>query len=98
MFDPEQFRNIAGDILRRGSRPVHCRTAIGRAYYGAFLVARELLLPHFAVPRSDDVHEAVTRLLGRSGRSELKRIGQQLRDLRRMRNKADYDMNYLPVE
>ena len=61
-MDPERFQTLSGRLLHReGKDAAGCRTAIGRCYYAAFHVARQLLAPHFNL-RNDDIKEVSTRL------------------------------------
>lgn len=69
------------------------RSAISRSYYSAFLEAREKLeqLPHIRVPRKS-AHDAVTKAFLWADADLNKRIGRLLRDLKMMRERADYDL------
>jgi uncharacterized protein (UPF0332 family) len=69
------------------------RSAVSHAYYAAFHVARELLEGlRFMVPQGDRAHAYLWLRLSNCGDRHLKDIGQRLNDLRRWRNRADYDM------
>jgi uncharacterized protein (UPF0332 family) len=69
------------------------RSAISRAYYAAFHVARELLDGlRFMVPQGDRAHAYLWLRLSNCGDPHLEDTGQRLNDLRRWRNRADYDM------
>jgi uncharacterized protein (UPF0332 family) len=68
------------------------RTAISRAYYAAFHVARRVFADlHFAVPRADRAHQYLVFRLSNSGESVVEHAGRNLETLRRLRNRADYD-------
>jgi uncharacterized protein (UPF0332 family) len=68
------------------------RTAISRAYYAAFHVARRLFADlSFAVPRADRAHQYLVFRLSNSGESVVEQAGRNLETLRRLRNRADYD-------
>ena len=70
------------------------RTAVSRAYYAAFHVAREIFEDFgFDVPRSDRAHKYLAFRLGNSGNNPLRQAGNQLDDLRSDRNRADYDLH-----
>lgn len=68
------------------------RTALSRAYYAAFHVARELLVDlHFRVPHADRVHGYLWLRLANAGQGDVQNAGNRLNALRRERNRADYD-------
>lgn len=69
------------------------RTAVSRAYYCAFLDARERvrLVPHVRFQKNNS-HDVVWKALT-YGKEPLKAIGRSLRDLKAMREKADYDIS-----
>jgi hypothetical protein len=80
--------------LAGGSTQAEWRTAIGRAYYAAFHVARQLLEDlGFAVPRADRAHTYLALRLQNCGDPTLQRAGGDLDSLRRLRNRADYDLH-----
>jgi uncharacterized protein (UPF0332 family) len=70
------------------------RSAISRAYYAAFHVARELLEDlRFAVPHADRAHVYLSRRLANSGHTQTQQAGTDLNALRGDRNQADYDLH-----
>ena len=78
--------------LAGGAGEAEWRTAVSRAYYTAFHVARRLLSDlGFTVPRADRAHQYLVFRLGNSGESAVERAGRDLETLRRLRNRADYD-------
>jgi uncharacterized protein (UPF0332 family) len=69
------------------------RSAISRAYYAAFHVARVLLRDlGFRIPRADQAHAYLWLRLSNCGEPQIQVAGQRLRDLRSERNRADYDI------
>lgn len=71
------------------------RSALSRAYYAAFHVARELLESMgFAVPKADAAHKHMAWRLGNCGDAQVEDVGQKLDILRGERNSADYDMRH----
>ncbi len=71
------------------------RTAVSRAYYAVFHVARLLLQDlGFAIPRADRAHAYLTLRLQNCGNPQVGQAGTDLEDLRRLRNRADYDLHY----
>src|SRR5438270_12092799 len=78
--------------LAAGTSEAEWRTAISRAYYAAFHVARRLLTDlNFVVPRADRAHQYLVFRLSNSGESAVEQVGRDLETLRRLRNRADYD-------
>lgn len=95
----EEFLNFA-EATVKGGAPVHFRVAIGRAYYGAFNVAAELLRAAGChIPNNAGAHGVVCRLL-----QEVKcdltvyEAGAWINSGRGVRNKADYELLDRKVE
>lgn len=59
MFDPEDFRRLAASMLQHKCSAAESRTAISRAYYAAFLLAKQFLEPHFGFEKVAKAHEQV---------------------------------------
>jgi uncharacterized protein (UPF0332 family) len=80
-----QLIGMSGEAARR--------SAVSRAYYAAFHVARDLLAGlGFTTPRADRAHEYLYRRLNNSGLAPVRVAANQLHDLRARRNQADYDV------
>jgi uncharacterized protein (UPF0332 family) len=78
--------------LATGTTEADWRTAVSRAYYAAFHVARRLLTDlSFTVPRADRAHQYLVFRLSNCGESVVEQAGRDLETLRRLRNRADYD-------
>jgi uncharacterized protein (UPF0332 family) len=78
--------------LAIGTTEADWRTAVSRAYYAAFHIARRLLADlNFAVPRADRAHQYLVFRLSNSGESAVEHAGRDLDTLRRLRNRVDYD-------
>ena len=78
--------------LATGATEADWRTAVSRAYYAAFHVARRLFADlNFTVPRADRAHQYLVFRLSNSGESAVEQAGRDLETLRRLRNRADYD-------
>src|SRR5262245_49588144 len=78
--------------LATGTTEADWRTAVSRAYYAAFRVARRLFADlSFVVPRADRAHQYLVFRLSNSGESAVEQAGRDLETLRRLRNRADYD-------
>ncbi len=78
--------------LAAGPGEAEWRSAVSRAYYAVFHVARRLFTDlGFTVPRADRAHQYVVFRLGNSGDAAVEQAGRDLETLRRLRNRADYD-------
>lgn len=85
MFDPLNFLKLAKKLAEKKDEASR-RTSIGRAYYSAFLSARDKFKIVSKIP---EVHREVTNKL-----YSIDIIcGNKLHKLRRARNQSDYDMN-----
>jgi uncharacterized protein (UPF0332 family) len=92
-MDPHQFLDVADD-LSRGLREAEWRSAVSRAYYAAFHVARSLFEAcGFRVPIADQAHSYLWLRLSNSGHPDVDEIGANFAHLRRVRNWADYDLH-----
>ena len=88
-----EFLTIARQ-LASSSTEAEWRTAVSRAYYAAFHVAREVMEDlRFAVPRADRAHAYLSRRLANCGHSRTQQAGTDLIVLRGDRNQADYDLH-----
>jgi uncharacterized protein (UPF0332 family) len=92
-MDETGFLELA-DELSTGSREADWRTAISRAYYAAFHKARTLFRQvGFRVPGAERAHAYLWLRLSNSGHLDVNKAGDQLNNLRSMRNLADYDFD-----
>ena len=84
-FDPERFWRLANELAQSPADEARLRTAVGRAYYSIFLIARD----NMKIPdTTEKVHgEVIWRL-----RNYRRAYGDQLAKLQRWRTNADYDM------
>src|SRR2546423_12057716 len=90
-MDFRDFLPLA-DTLANGTTEAEWRSACSRGYYAAFHVARKLLLSlGFRVPQADRAHGDLWLRLSNAGVADVQRAGRLLNDLRRERNRADYD-------
>src|ERR1700676_3794517 len=94
-FDPVEFYRQALRWNSRNSSEVTSRSVASRAYYGAFLPTRESLSAQerTSIGSSGDTHRNLVDCVMRRGDAASIGIGNDLRDLRRLRNMADYDLN-----
>lgn len=88
----EEFISVA-TRLSASSREGDLRTAVSRAYYGAFHLARDFVLNcGVVVPTGPEAHKSVRWCLANSGNIGLGECAVWLESLRFARNKADYDL------
>jgi hypothetical protein len=95
-FDPVAFYDLSREILSFRTEESYLRTSVGRAYYACFHLARLALQRkwRWVPPEQGSEHSAVIRELARRGRLPL---SHALRDLRYLRDHADYDLD-TPVD
>jgi uncharacterized protein (UPF0332 family) len=105
-MDAHQFLAVAEELVasarndptQPNARAI-CRTAIGRAYYALFLLAREFVSGLGFETRSvPSIHVTLAESLQHSDVLSLKRIGETLDALRAQRTDADYEMRNTAVE
>lgn len=96
MFSPDEFIGV-GESLRKGTgdSPVErrFRTTISRAYYAAYLTAREVIRNARAEPAYDVEHGALAKFLRDHSDQTVGRFGQELYELFRRRTLSDYDLH-----
>lgn len=86
------FLNLAFQLASASDEP-RLRTAVSRAYYGAFHQARELLRDAGVhVPSSEQVHRRVFQVFSNAGHPSTREAGKLLDSLKAARNVADYDL------
>lgn len=83
-LEPRDFL-LPAKRLANNNDDVSLRTAVGRAYYALFLIARDKLR---ITNQGGSVHQEVVDI---ATRRKLP-VGNQLKELRRLRNIADYDL------
>jgi hypothetical protein len=89
-FDPVDFYHQAGSWYEVKANEAVIRSVVSRGYYAAFLSARDVAGTRSA---GENVHNAtVNYFLGKTDAKALG-IGNRLRNLRRIRNRADYDLS-----
>ncbi len=90
----EDFISVATQLLASKSE-AHFRTAVGRAYYAAFHLARDFVRAcGVLVPAGPEAHKSVRWCLANVDDAELGEAASQLESLRTARNKADYDLSF----
>lgn len=105
-MDAHQFLAVADELVasvranpaQPNARAV-CRTAVGRAYYALFLLARAFVDDLGFETRSvPSIHALLEQAQRNSGVFSLVRIANTLADLREQRTDAGYDMRNTTVE
>jgi uncharacterized protein (UPF0332 family) len=87
-FGGRDFLRVAVILSANGSDEAMGRSAISRAYYASFHVARDYCdRTGFSVSRGVQAHVELRQRFGHTGR-----IGQDLSRLHLMRKQADYDV------
>lgn len=93
MIEGDEFLKLA-ETYATGKSEADWRSAVSRAYYAAFHVARDFLTSlGFVTPRAEVAHAFLWRRLGSCGLAPLALAGSRLNQLRGERNRADYDLN-----
>jgi uncharacterized protein (UPF0332 family) len=70
------------------------RSAASRAYYAAFHVTRDLLTAlGFTTPYAERAHDYLYHRLNNCGEAAVQQTASLLNELRRRRNRADYDIH-----
>lgn len=88
-----QFLTIAREVAA-GQTEFHWRAASIHAYYALFLECRNALVDWgLCTPRRGSVHAWVRLKYTYASDADLRRIGDTLDDLVRLRNHASYDLN-----
>jgi hypothetical protein len=94
-FDPNLLIPVARELDKAGSPlgEAGIRSACGRAYYAAYLIARERLksLGHVA-PSTGSVHRWLGKKLRGSSDPAVRKLGQRLGKLSTQRVQADYEL------
>ncbi len=82
------------DRLAQSSAEAELRSAVSRAYYGAFHEARTLLRDSgVGLPRTEQVHVKIGFCLRDCGHAIAAQAAKQLERLREQRKAADYDLD-----
>ncbi len=91
MIEAIEFLEFAAFLAAQNRNEVARRSAVSRAYYAAFHLARAFLKEvGVDVPANATGHEFIVLRLENCGHPEAYEAGSLLIDLRRERNRADY--------
>jgi uncharacterized protein (UPF0332 family) len=98
----EEFLQLANRLsLGQKSGPADFRTAISRAYYAVYHLARKFLNEEmgFHCARRDQEHQWIQRhFLNCSAGSAASEIGRHLQNMHEDRKCADYELNDMDIE
>ena len=84
---------VCAERFAQSSVEAELRSAVSRAYYGAFHEARTLLRDSgVMLPRTEQVHTKVVYCLQDCGEANAAEAGQQLEVLKTQRKIADYEL------
>jgi hypothetical protein len=99
-MDAREFLKLAEVlVVTPKAGAAHFRTAIGRAYYGAFNFGSAVMTElGFPPAENAQAHIQTVRLLQQSGDPMLEAAGGLLGDLHTLRLKADYNLRRTDVE
>lgn len=90
---PTDFLELAARLMADGTEAAY-RTAVSRAYYGAFHAAVMLIKEMgVSLPIGPESHQKVRYCLMESGEAAGVQAGDSLQILRQDRNRADYDLD-----
>src|SRR5215213_408395 len=99
-MDPRRFLELAESLVREAraagssaDTEANCRTAVGRAYYAAFLAARSFVEQlGYVVTETGACHDAVYKVLNNCTDPNLRTVADHLSALGTSRRIADYKM------
>ncbi len=97
-MDPKDFLRVAND-LAQSNKAAELRSAVSRAYYAAFHVARKLLVDMgFEISKGSGAHGDICNYLGNAANPTVEHAGNNIGDLKGWRNQADYELNSVEHE
>jgi uncharacterized protein (UPF0332 family) len=95
---PQAFIDLAERLIANEKNPEGFRSAISRAYYGAFLQAEDFLRRMNVFLVTDKKHQELLQILADTGDADVDEASAMLGDLRDERNRADYKLDDKGVE
>jgi uncharacterized protein (UPF0332 family) len=97
-FDWHQYYNLADELSKRPEESC-LRTAIGRAYYYAFHLARKRIIDNrFFISPGADSHKQVWEKFEGSADHRRRSLGVLAKFLKEKRQRADYEPIYSRIE
>jgi len=97
---PADFHAFAANVAARQSGPAGFRSAVSRAYYGAYHSARELVevAMQISCRFGGNEHKGLQRYFLNCQVAEGIQLGQLLENLHQSRREADYELTNLRYE
>ncbi|MBI5208125.1 MAG: HEPN domain-containing protein [Candidatus Firestonebacteria bacterium] len=95
-FNWQEYITLANNLIKNpcsGNEESYYRSAISRAYYGVFGIAKMFVIKSGVSLPPQNTHQFLINNYKNSSDSVRKKIGKNLDSLRRDRNKADYEDN-----
>jgi uncharacterized protein (UPF0332 family) len=93
-FDWSDYYKLAGELARRTEDSCR-RTAIGRAYYYVFHLARKRIEANgFTIFAGGDSHKQVWEKYAGSAEADCRKLGEIAKRLKEKRQRADYEDFY----
>jgi len=97
-FDWPDFLLLADELSARPEESC-LRTAIGRAYYYAYHLARQRVLANgFDISRGGDTHKQIWEKFGNSPEPACKKLYARATTLKEKRQRADYEKHYARIQ
>ena len=93
-MNPSDFLSLAHKMSAADSSEASQRSAVSRAYYGAFHEAKSLIESScgFKFSSSGETHSKLPFCMDQSGDADIIAAGNKLNTLRNIRNDADYEL------
>ncbi|WP_305514434.1 hypothetical protein [Methanobrevibacter sp. V14] len=97
VFKWKKFYDVGLFLLDHSDEEEYQRSGIGRLYYACFGESRDYYEKAFlkTLP-SSNAHSILINALEDSGYDEERELGEYLRKLRNLRNRADYELSLRP--
>ena len=92
-FDWLLYLSVSDDLIKYGTE-AHARSAVSRAYYGAFGIIRQKLEEKGIRFNATSIHHDLINWLRESSDIRMIVLGLELDNLRAERNRADYYASY----
>lgn len=91
-MDPADFLSVAAR-LRASPSEAERRTSVGRSYYGLYNVLRARFRTVANLQGTSRDHGRLITYLTESNDARMQQVGEKLKNLRDLRNDADYEMD-----
>jgi len=97
---PKEFQEFAAGLVELNNPfPSQLRSAISRSYYAVYNLGIKLLKEMgFTITEKIDAHKLMRWHFNNSGNAELKEAAEKIKDLKRKRQHADYELDRTDVE